>query len=97
MVISKEVKAKRDHLARDIATLQEIIQKFFPTASIGSLNSAISKLKNGKPIDCPYQGVSPTNWGYKISKLIFGLDENVPRKMKPNDAVDLKLIVNIHG
>ncbi|MBL4662710.1 MAG: hypothetical protein JKY22_03935 [Flavobacteriaceae bacterium] len=96
MVISKDVIAKRNSLARDIATVQDILHEFFPLANIGSLNSAISTLKNGKPILCPYQEIAPSFWGYKVSKLIFRLDGGVPRKMKPTGAVDLKLIVNIH-
>ena len=97
MVISKNVIAKRNNLARDVAIVQDIIQKFFPLADTGSLSTAISTLKNGRPIECPYQEISPDFWGYKVSKLIFRLDGNVPKKMKPAGAMDLKLIVNIHA
>ena len=96
MVISQQVIAKRHELARDILNLQSIMHKFMPLADIGSLNAAISTLKNGKPIECPYEDLKPTYWGYKISKLIFKLDSGVPKKLKPSSVKDLKLIVNIH-
>ena len=97
MEISDKILAKRNELAKDLIQLQDIITEYFPLADIGSMHSAITTLKNGKPILCPYSELKSEYWGYKVSKLIFKLDANSkPKKIKPNDVGDLKLVINIH-
>ena len=86
MEISDKILAKRNELAKDLIQLQDIITEYFPLADIGSMHSAITTLKNGKPILCPYSELKSEYWGYKVSKLIFKLDANSkPKKIKPND------------
>lgn len=96
MVINKDIIAKRKELAKDIISLHGILQKFFPLAEISSLNTAVTGLKNEKPIQCPNNGFVHTNWGYNVSKLSFRLNKFSPKKIKPNDASDLKLIIDVH-
>jgi len=95
MAASSTIMKERKKLATDLRKLADVIYEFFPTAEIGSFESAITELRNKDIIPQIPEKVSDNNmWGYNLGRLIFKFD-TIPGHTKPDNCKDLKLILDI--
>jgi hypothetical protein len=96
MNVSSEIMKSRRKFATDLRRLRDIIYEYFPTAEIGSFESAITELKDFEKIPSIPGAETDTNrWGYTLSRLIFKFDKT-PKHTTPNNCKDLKLILDIN-
>jgi len=85
----------RRKLATDLRKLSDVIYDYFPTAEIGSFESAITELRNKDIIpQIPEKASNNNLWGYNLGRLIFNFD-TIPRHTLPENCKDLKLILDI--
>ena len=95
MAASKITMKSRRKIASDLRKLSLVLIKYFPTAEIGSFESAISELYNKDSIpSIPDKGSNKNLWQYNLGRLIFNFD-SIPRHTKPENCKDLKLILDI--
>jgi len=95
MAVSSKIMKSRKKLATDLRKLSSVLYEYFPTAEIGSFESAINELRDNNIIpQIPEKASNNNLWGYNLGRLIFNFD-NVPSHTKPNDCKDLKLILDI--
>lgn len=95
MVASNKTMKSRKKLARDLEKLYSVLDRFLPTAELGSFQNAITELRNKKSIPQVPEKASNNNlWGYSLGRLIFKFD-NIPNHTKPDNCKDLKLILDI--
>ncbi|SHH05186.1 hypothetical protein SAMN05443549_11323 [Flavobacterium fluvii] len=95
MAASNDIMKSRKKIATDLRKLSSVLYSYFPTAEIGSFESAISELRNKDII--PQIPQKPSNnelWGYNLGRLIFNFSD-VPNHTKPDNCKDLKLILDI--
>lgn len=95
MTVSNNTMKYRRKIASDLRKLNSVLYTYFPTAEIGSFESAITELNNKDLIPLvPYKESNNNFWGYNLGRLIFNFD-SIPRHTLPNNCKDLKLILDI--
>jgi len=95
MAVPRLVMKNRKKLASDLRKLSSVIYQYFPTAEIGSFESAVSELYNMNIIpQIPEKKSDENLWRYNLSRLIFKFDKS-PRHTIPDNCKDLKLILDI--
>lgn len=95
MAVSNQIMKNRRKIASDLRKLSSVLYTYFPTAEIGSFESAITELNNKNFVpQVPYKDSNSDLWGYNLGRLIFNFD-SVPSHTKPDKCKDLKLILDI--
>lgn len=95
MVIDEKTKKIRKDLANDLTKFYRFIQPFLGS-KIEHFNyqKALTTLLNDK-VGCINKEHQPTFWNYKIDKIVFKLNSDIPKNKLPTSVSDLKLTVNI--
>lgn len=95
MEATDKIMGSRKKFATDLRRLRDIIYEYFPTAELGSFETAITELRNKEKIPRIFEEEVNTNyWGYTLSRLIFNFNKP-PRHTIPENCKELKLILNI--
>lgn len=95
MTVSDQIMKNRRKIASDLRKLSSVLYTYFPTAEIGSFESAITELNNKNFVpQVPDKATNSDFWGYNLARLIFNFD-SVPSHTKPDNCKDLKLILDI--
>ncbi len=95
MVIDEKTKKIRKDLANDLTKFYRLIQPFLGS-KIEHFNyqKALTTLLSDK-VGCINEEHQPNFWNYKIDKIVFKLNSDIPKKKLPISASDLKLIISI--
>ncbi|KMQ67689.1 hypothetical protein ACM39_12605 [Chryseobacterium sp. FH2] len=87
----KHIKIRKE-LAKDIRTLSNVLYSYFPTASLGNLEAAITFLSSNRAVVLD-KVARAEYWGYNVKEVCFKLDK-FPEKRHPKDIENLELILD---